>query len=343
MKKISVIIPCFNVEKYIDRCLSSVFSQSFPIDEVQVICVDDGSLDDTFQKLSLWEKDHPYITIIGLDSNKGQSTARNIALSYADGEFVAFIDADDWIDQNYLKAMYDIAVSGQYDIVQCDFVRDSENSTINPTPSVTSHTDGISILIDSKETRKKIITTKTISSNAPMKLIKRSLLTNNAINFNDGLRYEDIAFGLLLTMYAKNVFLLKDKLYHYCINGTSTVLKKNETYHTDLIANWDILWTDLHDRNLFESYKDEFELEFVYSCVVIFWKILAFRFDDPPYSLYVLLAQKVKRYIPNIMENPYIRNNRLSELHMLLLNCCMQDLDESAFRQVIGNIRKIGL
>lgn len=343
MKKISVIIPCYNVEKYIDRCMDSVFSQAFPIEDTEVICVDDGSEDDTFQKLSDWEAKHPdNIMVIRHDDNSGQSTARNTALSYASGEYVAFIDADDWIDARYLKSMYDIAVSGDYDIVQCDYQRDSSQHQDQSVTSAAA-SEGFSVIINTNEIRKPMITDKTIGSNAPMKLIKRSLLTDNSIRFNDGLRYEDIAFGLLLTMYAQKVYLLHDKLYHYCVNEESTVLKKNESYHTDLIKNWDILWEDLKNRGFFENFKDELELEFVYSCVIIFWKIMAFRFDEPPYSLYVLLSQKVKRYIPDILDNPYIRNNRLSELHLLLLGCCLQDLDEASYDRVISNIRKLGL
>ena len=86
-----------------------------------------------------------------------------------------------------------------------------------------------------------MILDKKISSNAPFKLIKRSLLTENNIFFYDGLKYEDICFGLLLSLYSKKLTLLHQKLYHYFINPDSTVLKKNQTYHIDIITGWSLL------------------------------------------------------------------------------------------------------
>lgn len=124
-----------------------------------------------------------------------------------------------------------------------------------------------------------MILDKKISSNAPFKLIKRNLLTENNIFFYDGLKYEDICFGLLLSLYSKKLTLFHQKLYHYFINPDSTVLKKNQTYHIDIITGWSLLWTDLSVRGFMAEYKDELELEFVYSCILIFWKYIILRFS----------------------------------------------------------------
>jgi glycosyltransferase involved in cell wall biosynthesis len=103
MFKISVIIPCYNVEAYIDRCLESVMSQTIGLEHLEVIAVNDASTDRTLEKLYQWERRFPEnIMVITYEKNIRQGGARNIGLQYASGEYIGFVDADDWID----SAMY---------------------------------------------------------------------------------------------------------------------------------------------------------------------------------------------------------------------------------------------
>ncbi len=344
MKKISIIIPCYNVEKYIDRCLTSVIDQSIGLDNLEIICIDDCSTDKTLDRLLAWEdKYSENILIVKHDFNLGQSTARNSGLKYASCDYVAFIDADDWVEKDYIKSMHDIAFSGDYDLVQCEFIRDSSETLSYDTAASSEELTGESFTVTDTDFRKKIITNKIISSNAPFKLIKRSVITDNSISFYDGLFYEDIAFGLLLSLYSNKIYLLHRRLYHYYVNSSSTVLKKNESYHTDILTNWLILWEDLSARGFMTDYRDEFELEFVYSGILIFWKIMVLRYDIAPYSYYRLLCQITSGLVPNIMNNFYISNHKLSEFHTMILSSCLTILNKNDFYHLADNIRKIGL
>ncbi|MBO6241733.1 MAG: glycosyltransferase family 2 protein [Butyrivibrio sp.] len=343
--KISIIIPCFNVEKYIDRCLDSVISQTFPLSDIEIICVDDHSEDSTYEKLLVWEKTYPdNFILVRLEINSGQSTARNIGLSYASGDYVAFLDSDDWIEENYIESMYEKAAQEGSDIVQTEFIRDDGNICLNAlSGSSSSSVNSETFDLSDVNTRKKVILDKKISSNAPFKLIKRSLLTENNIFFYDGLKYEDISFGLLLSLYSKKLTLLHQKSYHYFINPNSTVLKKNQTYHIDIITGWSILWADLSARGFMEEYKEELEIEFVYSCILIFWKCTILRFDTPPYSYYRLLCEFVKNTIPDLENNKYIKAGILAEHHRLLLSGCYNILNNQDFKKLCDSVVKIGL
>ncbi|MCR4674481.1 MAG: glycosyltransferase, partial [Lachnospiraceae bacterium] len=113
--KISVIIPCYNVEKWIDRCLESVICQTIGLDKMEILCIDDCSSDSTLLKLKAWEERYPeHFIIIESSENGRQGTARNIGLSYATGEWISFIDSDDWVEKDYLEQMLTIGQQDEY-------------------------------------------------------------------------------------------------------------------------------------------------------------------------------------------------------------------------------------
>lgn len=343
MNKVSVIIPCYNTAKYIDRCLESITSQTLGLDFMEIILVDDGSTDDTAIKLDIWKKKYYGIITIITQDNQGQSSARNAGLSRSTCEYVAFIDSDDWIERDYLKTMYDIAEAQNCDIVQCNYVRDSSEELTYISIADNDTIPGKTTVISSLEERKEAIVGKLISSNAPFKLIRKSLLTDNNIYFYDGLRYEDISFGLMLNLYAKIVHVLPMKLYHYYVNPESTVLKMNENYHFDLLKTWKILWKNLLSKGFMQNYKSELELEYVYSCVLIFWKIMILRFDNPPYKYYEELCRMTNEFIPDIMNNRYVCSESFSQFHRLILIGTLNHLSPEDFLHLAGSIQKIGL
>ena len=125
LQKISVIIPCFNVEAYIDRCLESVMNQTIGLERLEVILVNDASTDSTLEKLYQWERRFPEnIMVVTYEQNIRQGGARNIALQYATGEYIGFVDADDWIAEDMYRELYEKISTGKYDVVRCKFIRE---------------------------------------------------------------------------------------------------------------------------------------------------------------------------------------------------------------------------
>lgn len=111
MKKISVIIPCYNVEKEIDRCIQSLVDQTILLSQMELIFVDDASEDATMEKLSKWEEQYPEsILVIHCEENGKQGTARNIGMQYATGEYIGFVDSDDYVEPEMYQKMCRIAI-----------------------------------------------------------------------------------------------------------------------------------------------------------------------------------------------------------------------------------------
>ncbi len=344
MKTISAILPCYNVENYIDRVLTSLIDQTIDIDALEIICVNDCSTDNTLSLLKSWEQKYPQtILVINLEVNSRQGAARNIGLNYSTGNYVAFIDSDDWIEKDYLEKLYSISKHGNYDIVQCDYIRDYSTELSYLNSSDKKETGFEELIVSDNSDRKKFLVQKHINNLPHCKLIKKDFLVNNSITFTEGLAYEDSFWGVLINMYFTRAYIVHEQLYHYFVNNVSTSLSTNELYHVDLLTNQIALWNELKKRGFMKEYKEEIEIEFVYSCAMIFWKMIILRYDIPPYPLYRLLCAVVQEHIPDIMSNSHIIKNEVAEIHLLLLKSCLHVLNKKEFLDFAENVKKIGL
>ncbi len=343
MMKISVIIPCYNVSAYIDRCLQSVMEQTIGVEELEIICVDDCSTDDTVAKLLSWENRYPKnILVVRSEQNGRQGTARNIGLSYATSDWIAFVDSDDWLEPDYLEKLFCIADGSGYDLVICDSVRDPSAVLKYMNPKERGNgkrSRGISI--NNINERKALMRYNTLRFSAWGSLIKKSFLLDNDIYFPGGLAYEDICWGSLVNYYARKAYFLEEKLYHYYVNPASTVLVREGDYHLDMLTVNSILWKEIRERGFWEKYRDEAECELVYSGLLAFLKVIALRFQTPPYSMFRLLQVFAWEHLPEPQRNPYYEE--LPEFHRLMLDALYMDMKKQDFYDFIESVRKIGL
>lgn len=121
---ISIIVPIYNVEKYLDKCLDSISRQSFK--NIEIICVIDASPDNSLEICQRWKSHDNRIKIINEKINKGLGLTRNIGLNNAEGQYVAFVDSDDYIDVNMYNSLYTFAIEHNLDCCFCDYVRDTD-------------------------------------------------------------------------------------------------------------------------------------------------------------------------------------------------------------------------
>ena len=133
MIKISVIVPVYNTEKYLERCLESIISQS--LKEIEIIIINDGSTDKSLELIKKFEITDKRLKIIN-KKNEGPSIARNIGIENSKGEYIIQIDSDDWIEQDYLKDIYSYAKKDSLDIVITDFYLDYDDSFFNYTKDI---------------------------------------------------------------------------------------------------------------------------------------------------------------------------------------------------------------
>ncbi len=216
-KKVSVIIPIFNGEKYIKRCLNNINNQT--LKDLEIIIINDASKDNTKNILlnldkSLYKND---IKIIHLEKNKGLSNARNVGMEYSIGEYIQFIDVDDTVENNMLELTYN--KSKKLDLDICIF---NHKEIIN-NKSYSSKYKYKNNLINQEKLIKYFLIDK-ISPSACDKLFKKEFLVKNNIKFDANLKMcEDILFALNSFIKSKRVYTMNKYFYNYYQNELSLI------------------------------------------------------------------------------------------------------------------------
>ena len=342
MALVSVILPCFNVEKYIDRVLESLIRQTIGLENIEIICVDDASTDGTMLKLAVWEEQYSdNILIVKCQENRRQGTARNIGLSYASAPYIAFIDSDDWVEPDYLKCMYDLITEKQLQVVTCGIRRDSSTELTYFSNTDEGNGTGI-VLVNSPEDRKKLIMHQPFGG-ACCKLIDKQFLLEHALLYPEGMAYEDLYWREVLHLHITRGMIVDRCLYHYFVNDSSTVLKFNETYHYDYFTIVTMLW-DYWERNGFlNEYRHELEYEYLIVAGLQIFKVLALRFDTPQYSMFQLLQTLIRNRIPSISTNPYISGSYFDEKQLLLINAMYMNMTRTDFVKLLDSVKVLGI
>ncbi|MCH5210974.1 MAG: glycosyltransferase family 2 protein [Oscillospiraceae bacterium] len=214
-KAVSVIIPVFNREDTIRRCIESVCNQT--LEDIEIIVVNDGSDDNTLSVINAIDDER--ITVISQD-NAGQGYARNVGIEIANGKYIAFVDSDDTIDREMLRVMYERAEMDSADIVQCnitDIYPDGEKSI-----QIKSRDETI-IVEDKGYYTDKYFTPCHHSYEVCNKLINREFLMNSGVRFRDTKRFfsEDLMFNLEMIAHLNKISFIPEPYYNYYQNETS--------------------------------------------------------------------------------------------------------------------------
>ena len=213
MKKLSIIIPVFNGEKFIKRCVDSVLNQSMYIDEI--IIINDNSTDGTIEILEKNYSNLVNIKIINLKKNHGVSYCRNLGIEKSSGEYIGFVDSDDYVEVNMFEKMYNNAKDNNLDICICNFVEVNQQNRIK-----SKYKNNEEILERDKSLEKYLL--NKISPSVWDKIFRRKILKN--IKFNTKLIIgEDILFCLEAFYYSKKTGFVNDYLYNYIQNDNSAV------------------------------------------------------------------------------------------------------------------------
>ena len=213
MKKLSIIIPVFNGEKFIKRCVDSVLNQSMYIDEI--IIINDNSTDGTIEILEKNYSNLVNIKIINLKKNHGVSYCRNLGIEKSSGEYIGFVDSDDYVEVNMFEKMYNNAKDNNLDICICNFVEVNQQNRIK-----SKYKNNEEILERNKSLEKYLL--NKISPSVWDKIFRRKILKN--IKFNTKLIIgEDILFCLEAFYYSKKTGFVNDYLYNYIQNDNSAV------------------------------------------------------------------------------------------------------------------------
>ncbi|MCM3763514.1 glycosyltransferase [Neobacillus niacini] len=213
--KISIIVPVFNVENFIDDCIKSILGQKFS--DFELILVNDGSTDHSGHVCDEYAKKDNRIIVIHKE-NGGQSSARNKGIEAAKGDYLGFVDSDDWIDHDMYNVLYTKAIETDSDIAACNFIQYDRKADSHLYSMNTSDQ-----LFDRSAAMHELYLNERLSFSPCNKIYKRQLL--NGIWFKEGYILEDMDFAYRIMNEAKRIFYTGQALYHYRYNEKSTMRK----------------------------------------------------------------------------------------------------------------------
>lgn len=309
MKKISVVVPCYNVAGYLERCMEHLLGQTIGTGEIEIILVDDASTDNgaTQRMIGDYEQRFPNtITAIFLEQNMRQGGARNVGISYACGEYLMFCDADDWLAYRAMEILYRTAKEYDADVVEYRYktVTDTrESGEIIDQGNGSCYRE----MAGEDVKRKSLMgSADDFSLGCMRKLYRTSLIRDHSICFAEKLICEEPSFTLPVRLYEKKHVFIDAALYYYLQRPDSTVHSNWDLRKWDNVKVWMLLMEDLERRGFLTVYPEELE------CMMYDWGFsLSIRMMvQKGYLLTLEELQMLKKIMlacfPQVLKNPYV-------------------------------------
>lgn len=305
--KVSVIIPCHNAVKWLPKCFLSLVTQTIGIENLELIFVDDASDDAgaTWAMLQEFEAAYPQnILVIHLDENMRQGGARNAALSYVTGEYIAFVDADDFVAEDFLEKVYGEAVKQDADIVQFQSFYYTQRLGAVRTGGEVKREE---ISIKTPGERKTFLISEKITYGCWNKLYRRTLIEKAKSRYAEHVIYEEPLFVYPLLFYADKFVILPEAYYFYRQNEGGTMrsdMKERKTLEMHAQVQLAV-WNFMKQTPFFAEYYEEIKLYFLHT---YFYETLLFgvqRGFGISLELYHRLRECVEREVKDYDHSSY--------------------------------------
>ncbi len=249
---VSIIIPVYNVEKYLRQCLDSVVNQTF--EDIEIICINDCSADNSLQIIKEYRQKDKRIVLIDLKRNMGQGEARNEAIKIAKGKYITFIDSDDWVGKDYVKVLYDEIEKSGFDVVSsCFYMFDNMTQEQKPYKFSKICYENSFNSIGQKQ---KLLTNKFIWS-AWAKIYKRKFITDNNICFRMD-KMEDNLFIFETIVACNNIKFIEHYSYFYRMNRINSTMSNKTTRFYSCVELLKRLKNFLVSENIYTVYENAF-------------------------------------------------------------------------------------
>lgn len=271
MIKVSIIIPVHNSIEYLCKCLDSCLHQT--LKEIEVIAVDDCSEDDSPKLLAEYEQSYPLrFRAIYLNENIRQGGARNAGIRAAQGEYLAFVDSDDWIELDMCKCLYDLANGA--DLVGSNYyVSDNYGDIEKILPYRSDH-------VGEMDEDKRLFYLNRCGM-FWTRLYRRDFIIQNKLFFPEKTYYEDAWFNFMTALYADKIEKCEGFFYHYFQSSNSTMRSRNKPHQYERIGIADRIWDDCMSRKLYESHRDSVEFKYLYMMAANVLYTCLGQFDKP--------------------------------------------------------------
>lgn len=314
--RLSIIVPVYNMaaDHKLEHCMDSLINQT--IHDYEIIAVDDKSTDESLQLLCQYEKRCPdKVRVLANTQNLKQGGARNAGLGAACGEWVGFIDSDDWVTHDYYEKLLHKAEMTGADMVGCDYSLVTEY-TWRPGRVVKCNEPEQTGVLD----RKKHGSLFMRSGSMVIKIYRRSVIVENGLCFPEGIFYEDNCAGPLWSLYFTHFERVEEPLYYYYQHEASTVHEVTEEKCRHRLEAALLLYEECRSRGFLEEYHQEIEYRFteLYYVNTLFSYMLGVR--RPGIAFVRELRKGETERFPNFQHNPYYKKNtRQEEQEMISL------------------------
>lgn len=279
--KLSIIVPVYNAQATLDKCLDSLLEQD--IQNYEVICVDDGSTDSSFEILSNYKIKYSHLSVYK-KNNGGQASARNLALSHALGDFISFVDSDDWIEKNMYRLILTTMEKEESDIGVCDMVEHFSSKDVyhsfcaNHSPFAQA-------------------------GSACNKVFRRSCL--NGLTFPLSLWYEDFNFTTKILLRTNTISYIPKGLYHYRFCENSTMHNQNSLRNLDMIKIFEDILCYSKEHNLYAEHYHDLAYLFLDHVYITTINRVALHKTKEKKQVIQTLAMFGKENFPNLFSLPF--------------------------------------
>lgn len=308
MKKVSVIIPFYNASEYIDPCMRSLINQTIGFENIEVIAVDDCSKDDTLQKLSDYEEKYPEsVKVVPLDTNVMQGAARNAALPHATGEYLDFVDADDYMHPTAYEKLYRIARQNSLDMLEYLYTPVKDHKAFL-SETRTGQKDRITD-ISSIQARRQFILESSFLRGCWNKFYDLEFVKQNRLRYAEGVYDEESLFSGMAAITCRRYGFHPEILYYYFQNPGGTCYDRsmdiNRRY--DNAKVWYELIMELDDRGLLKDIHNEFAVIFIANYLLRTIAFSCARQLPLEFDAINTMQATINAYFPDINDNPYIK------------------------------------
>lgn len=295
--KVSIILPVYNVEKYLSACLDSLLAQT--LEEIEIVAVNDGSTDGSLQILQAYQSLNPEKLFIFSTENHGVSRARNYGFAHSHGEYVWFVDSDDFVEPDACRLLYEKATADGNDLVLFRYYNVDSETGVRKEYIASCHNQNFRVADKPYEL-------PAISPYPWIKFIHRDLF--NGLCFPEGIRFEDLPVAYLLAVKARSIGYVDQCFYNYRKNvGFLSRLTPSTLHIRNAII---FMKKEMEKLGLFEQYQTELDFIAVRHFFYRFWKLLT-NYETNQKKLKLQLINELFDYmesnIPDLENNHYVR------------------------------------
>ena len=287
MIKVSIIVPVYNVEEYLDKCLESLVNQT--LKDIEIIVVNDGTKDNSQKIIDDYVKKYPKLIKSYKKENGGLSSARNYGLKYAKGEYIAFVDSDDYVEHDMYEKMYNKAKTNDFDIVVCNTINFYDNGKKVYLKSNLNY---------SSDVIKNYLISPPM---APIRIYKKYIFDN--VKFEENIFYEDLNLTLTLVKITNKIGFI-DSFYYYYRQRSNSIMHQNN-FDKRLLDIFKVL-----DNNYNKLYN-EYSLEIEYLYITHLLRTATLRFLEYKNINEYLnqINDTMKTRFPNWRKNVYYKKS----------------------------------